>query len=193
MKLDASCSSGPVAAYDWTIDPGVAFGGVTTDSGVRVNRSFPNCLGEGVTVTLVVSSATGASDSLSRDVQLPASLSQRGSTVAALACPLTSRLDVGSVSARGLLVLDGGRSAPLEGAASYDASGTEGEHRVEALSGASGMPGLWSFDFTACASLDRGSLRAEAGEVVVVEPARIVLRLNGDAGERLAIRYRLRR
>jgi hypothetical protein len=102
---------------------------------------------------------------------------------------LSSQLD--APQAKGQVVVNGtavvytpsGRSMAV-------AQGRKGENRVEAQLVQAGGPGTWRFDLGATGTFEPGSLRAIAGEVVVVSADAVVFRLSGKPGERVVFAFR---
>ena len=104
-----------------------------------------------------------------------------------------SELEVPGASAQ---VVVNGDSAVFAAAGRSVAAvpGKRGENRVEAqLVQAAGRPGTWRFDLSTTASLDVGSLRVIAGEVVAISGDAVVFRLTGRPGERVVFAFRTRR
>jgi len=105
----------------------------------------------------------------------------------------TSELEVPGASAQ--VVVNG--EAAVFAAAGRSVSavpGRLGENRVEAqLVQAAGRAGTWRFDLSTTASLDVGSLRVIAGEVVAISGDGVVFRLTGRPGERVVFAFRTRR
>ena len=58
---------------------------------------------------------------------------------------------------------------------------------------AGGKPGTWRFEAQQSESIEPGSLRVLEGDVALLTPTAVVFRLKGNAGERVAFTYRLRR
>jgi hypothetical protein len=189
MKLDAGCSQGSVLTWDWVIEAGPVLGGTTFHSGAAVNRNFPHCAGETVHVMLSVAGPGGARNETSQSVKLPVTLT--GFSGDPLRCTLESLLSTSG--ARGSVVFDGVRTEAVEGAipARVYLPGSTGDREVEAFLVAGGGEGTWSFDFSRCESLVSGSLTPLHGTPVGADSVRIVFRLDGTPGERVAFRYRL--
>lgn len=190
LKLDSTCSSGPIESYAWIIDPGESFGGPSTSSKPQVNRSFPQCAGETVQVTLAVGDAAGASRTLTRSIVLPGGQMLR--TGRARTSSFVVAL-VGAENSTGVVRTREGVALRVRGGAvasyRFRTRGTvvEVEAQLERTSGEVS----WEFDFAGGAGFVPGSLRVLEGSVLVREPYRVVLRL-ASPGERARFRYRLR-
>lgn len=194
LKLDAGCSEGPIASWDWLIDPGSAFGGPTSGSGPTVNRTFPQCAGETVHVTLTVAGPGGASDASTQAIKLPVSQKQSLREVELVSCTFTSFLSSRELS--GSVVVDRARLENVRGGipVSHVLLAHPGEHEVEAfLTATEEGEALWTFDFSSCEALFSTGLEPRQGQVIASGGRRIVFRLNGRAGERLQFRFRLSR
>ncbi len=190
LKLDAGCSTGPIAAWEWVIDPGSAFGGPTTATGPEVNRNFPQCAGETVHVTLTVRGSGGASDSATQTIKLP--LSQRQSVREFELCTFTSFLSSRELS--GGVVPDRARVDYVRGgiSSSHVLPARPGSHEIEAfLTAAHEGEAFWTFDFSSCEALS--SLEPSQGHAIALGGRRIAFRLEGAAGARLLFRFRLSR
>ncbi len=191
LKLDAGCSEGPIASWDWLIDPGSAFGGPTSGSGPTVNRTFPQCAGETVHVTLTVAGPGGASDASTRAIKLPVSQKQSLREVELVSCTFTSFLSSRELS--GSVVVDRARLENVRGEipVSHVLLAHPGEHEVEAfLTATEEGEALWTFDFSSCEALNTG-LEPRQGQGIASGGRRIVFRLDGRTGERLQFRFRL--
>ena len=70
----------------------------------------------------------------------------------------------------------------------------EGEVVVSAnLVRAEGKPGTWRFEAQQGEAIEAGSLRVQQGDVQLLTATSVVFRLKGEAGERVAFSYRIRR
>ena len=189
LKLDASCSTGPIATYSWTIDPGGSFGGPSSPSGLDPTRNFPGCDEELVTVTLTVSNGGGGTDTTMQVIELPEEDDLRVAPGSRLR--IRSSLTGGSL-AEGTLRLDGGLVVPVgPGPVErwLDVSG--GEHALEAMLVESAAEEVyWEIDLRGTDALVAGSLAVAEGNAVVLEATRVVLRMRGATGERARIRFR---
>jgi hypothetical protein len=194
LKLDAGCSQGPIASWDWVIDPGSAFGGSTSASGPAVNRTFPQCAGETVLVTLTVEGPGGASDAATQAIKLPVSQGQSLREVELVSCAFTSFLSSEELS--GSVVLDRARLENVRGGIpmSHVLRAHPGEHEVEAfLTETEEGEALWTFDFSSCEALFNTGLEPLQGQVIASGGRRISFHLNGRASEHLQFRFRLSR
>jgi hypothetical protein len=190
LKLDAGCSRGPISSWEWVIDPGSAFGGPTSASGPTVNRTFPQCAGETVVVTLTVNGPGGASDDATQAIRLPVSQRQSLREVELLSCTFTSVLSSRDLS--GSVVLDRARLENVLGGipVSHVLRAHPGEHEVEAfLTATEGAEAIWTFDFSSCELVT--GLEARRGQVIASGNRRIAFRLDGTAAEHLQFRFRL--
>jgi hypothetical protein len=193
MKLDATCSSGPITNYDWVIDAPSSLGGTFTRSGRRVNHNFEVCSGESVTVTLTVSDGASASDSNVQTITLPVN-----QCLAGIRASVTSSLTVGSRDrvAQGQVVLNDVKVEATNnmGPFRHAVEARPGENTVEAvLVSAVGRETFWTFDFSQTEHFVPGSIRSERGVVFSIENNRVVFRLNGTAQERIRFKYRISR
>lgn len=194
LKLDAGCSQGPVSSWDWVIDPGSAFGGPTSASGPTVNRTFPQCAGETVLVTLTVTGPGSASDAATQAIKLPVSQRQSLREVELVSCTFTSFLSSRELS--GSVVLDRARVESVQGgiSVSHALRTHPGDHEVEAfLTATEEGEALWTFDFSSCEALLATGLEPRQGWVIASGGRRIAFRLNGRAREHLQFRFRLSR
>jgi hypothetical protein len=194
LKLDAGCSQGPITSWDWVIDPGSAFGGPTSASGPTVNRTFPQCAGETVHVTLTVAGPDGASDASTQAIKLPVSQRLSLREVELVSCTFTSFLSSRELS--GSVVVDRARLENVRGGipASHVLRAHAGEHEVEAfLTATEEGEAIWTFDFSSCEALFNTGLEPRQGQVIASAGRRISFRLNGTASEHLQFRFRLAR
>ena len=195
MKLDAGCSSGPIQSFDWVIDASAALGGKTTGSGQTFNRTFPQCAGEIVSVTLTVDDGNGARGEVTMGVRLPAALrSADASEEAVLVSVLLPGPTLGAfhgdvtVNGRRLFRLD--NSSPVE----RPVPGRLGANSIEAILVApAGDEVTWVFDFSRARHFVPGSIRPQQGHALSVDARRIVFRLSGAPGERVRFEYRVAR
>ncbi|MGH9388044.1 MAG: hypothetical protein ACRD1Z_00385 [Vicinamibacteria bacterium] len=194
LKLDAGCSKGPITSWDWVIDPGSAFGGPTSASGPTVNRTFPQCAGETVLVTLTVNGPGGASDAATQAIKLPVSQRQSLRELELVSCTFTSFLSSRELS--GSVVLDRVRLENVPGGISvrHVLRAHPGEHEVEAfLTATEEGEALWTFDFSSCEALFTSGLEPRQGQVIASGGRRIAFRLTGTGSEHLQFRFRLSR
>lgn len=191
LKLVSSCSSGPITSYRWVIDASPALGGSTVSTEANVNRNFPGCAGETVSVTLTVGDSAGGSDSATDAFQLP--VSQRTDTdFAYLPASVTSLLRVDGPAGR--VVVNDARLDDIRGTVPFrhEFPGRVGENHVEAvLSTPSAGEVLWEFDFSNARHFVPGSFRAQSGHALSVSSHRIVFRLTGTPEERLRFSFEL--
>jgi hypothetical protein len=189
LKLVSSCSTGPIASYEWVIDASPALGGSTVSTEATVNRNFPGCAGETVSVTLTVRDGTGGVDSATDTFQLP--VSQRVENHNAL--PPTAVVSLlRAQGAAGRIVLDDTRVDVTESMIPFrhEFAARPGEHHIEAIVARPGRGEVtWEFDFSGADPFVPGSLRAEAGQVLAVTSHRILFRSNGTPGERLRFSF----
>jgi hypothetical protein len=90
-------------------------------------------------------------------------------------------------------VIANGQSAVFasRGRSTAVASGRRGDNRIEAqLVRASGKPGTWRFELAPTATLQPGSIRVIAGEVVSLTDDTVTFRLNGQPGERIVFTFK---
>ena len=100
---------------------------------------------------------------------------------------LLSRID--APSARAQATFNDGPLAPITtGVQAIVVTAVAGENRFEAVLG-DGAKGTWTLDLSGIPDLERGSVRALAGNAVSVGPDSIVFRLSGRAGERVALAF----
>jgi hypothetical protein len=142
--------------------------------------------GSGRTVLLVVGGAVavaavalalgdGDADTTTTTLRPPASVASPASW--------TSRLE--APGARGQVLADGAVAG--EGAHAGAAVTTAGRHRLEGvLVAGRSRPGLWRFEVQ---GIRAGSLRVLAGKAVTVTSGAVVFRLEGRAGERVALGF----
>ena len=195
MKLDAGCSSRPIQSFDWVIDASAALGGRTTGSGQLINRTFPQCAGETVSVKLTVDDGNGARDEVTMAVRLPNALQSADSSDEVI---LVSFLLLGptlgvfhgnvTVNERHLFRVD--NSSPVERVV----PGRLGANRIEAILVApAGQEVTWVFDFSRARHYVPGSIQPQQGHALSIDARRIVFRLSGAPGERVRFEYRLAR
>jgi hypothetical protein len=101
----------------------------------------------------------------------------------------TSELD--APGAQGQVVLNGSAIFfPRTGRSMGLGEGRRGENRLEAvLVEGQGRPGTWRFEFAA-GSIEAGTLRVVAGDVVLVTDTAVVFRVRGQSGERVVFTFR---
>jgi hypothetical protein len=190
MKLDASCSSGPVTTYDWIISAPPALGGVTTHTGDTVERNFVVCSGETVTVTLTVGAGASSTDTTTQSITLPANQRAgfRGSFTSSLLVESHHRTTLGNI------VINGARIDGVSSARPFlhEFETHAGLNTVEAvlLSKVRGEM-IWRFDFSRAERFIAGSLEVEQGQMISRDTHSIAFRLSGASGERIKFTYRL--
>lgn len=195
MKLDAGCSAGPIQHFDWVLDASAALGGKTTGSGQTFNRSFPQCSGEIVTVTVTVDDGDGARDEVTMGVHLPTALrsadaSEEVVLVSLLLPGPTLGVFHGDVTVNGRRLFRLDNASPVERLV----PGRLGSNSIEAILVApSTQEVTWVFDFSRARGYEPGSIQPQQGHVLSVNAQRIVFRLSGAPGERVHFEYRLAR
>lgn len=191
LKLVSSCSSGPIASYRWVIDASPALGGSTVSTEATLNRNFPGCAGETVSVTLTVADGAGGSDSATDTFQLPVSQRADGNP-GHLPATVTSLLR--GDAAGGRVVVNDARLDDTRGNVPFrhEFPGRLGENHIEAVMRAP-SPGeaLWEFDFSRARHFVPGSLRVQAGSALSLSSHRIVFRLTGAPEERVWFSFEL--
>jgi hypothetical protein len=189
LKLLSSCSTGPIVSYQWVIDASPALGGSTVSTEANVNRNFPGCAGETVSVTLTVGDGAGGVDSATDTFQLPVSQRVESHTASH---PMAVISLLRAEGAAGRVVLDDARVDVTESMIPFrhEFAARRGEHHIEAVVARPGTGDvMWEFDFSSADHFVPGSLRAEAGQVLAVTSRRILFRSNGTPGERLRFSF----
>ena len=201
-SFDASCSTGPIVQYNWTIDPGGNMPGPrppVNHSGpvVVVNWNPPahgGCSGAPlISVQLTVVGSGGQTDSVGQGVRIDLKPYTEG---VGLRTSFSSILSIPhrNGGARGFVVLNDARVDSTSDAApsSHVVRGLAGRNTIEAhADGEIRGEGFWKFDFSAADHFVPGSLQAGTGTVASLDGRSIVFRLTGAAGERIKFTFEL--
>ncbi len=190
LKLESSCSTGPITSYRWAIDASPALGGSSVSTEASVNRNFPGCAGEEVAVSLTVGDGSGSSDSRSDSIQLPVS-HKADSDSAPVHTSATSLLRGDGIAGR--VVLNDARLDATQSMVPFrhDFLAGRGENHIEAFLSSPTAGAVWEFDFSSARHFVPGSLRSAAGQTLLLSSHRIVFRLNGTPEERLRFSFEL--
>jgi hypothetical protein len=105
---------------------------------------------------------------------------------------VVSRMDVAGARAQATMN-EVPLAPPAPGVSTWTIEPRLGENRIEAqlLEGA-GKAGTWRLELASVPSLERGSLRVLAGDVVSLGPDTVVFRLKGRSGERITLAFTAR-
>ena len=200
LAVDASCTQGPVRGYSWVLDVNNALGfGAQAGTGVTYSHSWPASSCVSVPPPILVTLEVDTPDGRVRAEQFvtlvfltsPQAESQR------VTSSFSSFLGVAPFDGQshGYVKLNDARVDRTGNAAPYEHlyEGRFGENVVEAytttpLEG----PAFWKFDFSKARYFVSGSIRVEGGHVLSVDARSVVVRLSGDAGERIRFKYQLR-
>ncbi len=197
----AVCSSGPIVSYDWIVDTtGELPAGPRSFSSVIPTllvewNTVGGCFGApSITVQLRVSDGGSGSDTTTLSgFQIS---SKQPLDASAVRVRLRSRLSTidSARSATGHVRVTATRIDPVDGSSAVEHAfeARAGRNVVEAtlLSGTLGEA-QWEFDFTDEARVVPGSLSASVGDVIALDPRRLVFRLSGRAGQRVRFTYEL--
>jgi hypothetical protein len=200
--FDGTSSSGDIVDYLWELDADNDFGqGVVTDQGPVVHYDwgrgcFTNTPGV-LVVRLTVVGREGDQDTLEQTVHLFTTLRRLDSSQSVLSSSVTTELrDSNGRGASGQVVFGGGETQGIQGdgPSLLRYTGRAGRLSLEGILPVTlDSPALWRFDFSAAPHFVPGSLRVVTGQEVSREGYAVVLRLGGNAGERVRIEYELAR
>ncbi len=193
LRLDATCSTGAIDDYQWQLDTGGALDGPVSDSGSVVTHSYAPliCIGARVTNVLTVR-GPGGQNSLTQVYRFLLQRTDASLSKSALESSFVVA-DTGS-NVTGTVAIDANatRTFGPSGPVSIPFQGSAGRNDVVAT----WMPrfpstGTWAFDFTRTEHFVAGSIVSEEGEVLLVEPRRIVFRMNGAVPTPIRFRFDL--
>jgi len=189
LRLDASCSSGPIVSYNWVFE---------TSGGTGSGKVIALCYGASTCGTpqrfrLTVRTASGSSDSQTGTCDAPAAAVPLSSS---LQTSFTSSLEAtdGEGVYTGRVSVNGSRQFRVNSRApvSHSFTGLHGKNRVEAFSTSQrGGERFWRFDFSGSQHFAPGSLKIELGQVLASDAFSVVFRMSGEAGERVKFTYKL--
>lgn len=192
LVLDASCSTGAIDTYAWTLDSSGELGGPSSDTGQTVIHHytlFPFCVGRTVDNVLTVT-GPGGSDTVSQTFRFP--LLER-TEEPSVDGRLTTRLSADAPSVAGTVLINGvARTVTGSAPVSLPFRGRMGSNAVEArIETTFPGTGTWSFELDV-SDLAPGSLVADQGELVALEPGRVVFRIDGARPVPIRFRFELR-
>jgi hypothetical protein len=200
VDFDASCSTGNIVSYTWRFSDNPPFEETITLPTTAYDWSDNPSCGTPFSrlVRLTVTDTVGATATTQANINptLPAGLETMEQTADSLHTSFTSRLMPPISSGRiQIQVVSNGHQMDVTDNAMphrHDLNGRVGTNTVEAiLTSAPPIPIAWELDFSGSDHFVPGSLRIEAGQVMMQAGHSITFRLTGTPGERIKLTFRL--
>ena len=201
-RWNASCSTGPIATYQWVVDTAGLMAAGTYNPSPLSNpvidvdwnigaTSGGGCDNELITVKLVVTGTDSSTDTITLgtwkiDQKAPPSREVRTSMTSFLRVRPLDGTAEGRVLLNGSQIDTTNNSGPFR----HQFAGQSGKNTIEAYTTSIvGGESYWQFDFTGVQDFVAGSIRAERGHVVIANERIIIFRL-GAPDERIRFTYR---